>query len=154
MFLECTVATWCWREVCNIWSVSFSQIISSTFSFSGLLNLVSDVELKDAWHLVVVSIMWTVWLFRNDQVFNSKRPSREVILKVLKTRMYKWLEASNMISSEVADLLFVNPKGAIRATRFQQYHSFWEGLLSIYDWVVEVDGAVTKRAIGQTKAGI
>ncbi|WOG95170.1 hypothetical protein DCAR_0414473 [Daucus carota subsp. sativus] len=59
-----------------------------------------------------------------------------------------------MINGEIEKLFFVNPKGALREFSRLQYNAFSGEIGSNYDWVVAVDGAVSKSQATKGKAGI
>lgn len=73
---------------------------------------------------------------------------------MLRARIFKWLEAGGMINGEIEKLFFVNPKGALREFSRLQYNAFSGEIGSNYDWVVAVDGAVSKSQATKGKAGI
>ncbi|XP_017256437.1 uncharacterized protein LOC108225996 [Daucus carota subsp. sativus] len=154
LFQHCEIARWCWDDVSKVWSFSWPSNPHEVFSVLSLFNVVTDADLKEAWKVVVVATLWTIWLFRNELVFNDNRSSHKGVLKTLRARIFKWLEASNLVSRDVENLLFINPRGALKEHRWFQFNSFWDSLFAKYDWVVATDGAVTKASPSLAKAGI
>lgn len=65
LFLDCEIAKWCWKEVCCIWSIGRIQFIALHFQIRDLFNIISDSDLRDAWQVVVVAVIWTICVKNN-----------------------------------------------------------------------------------------
>ena len=154
LFLECEIAKWCWEEICKSWSIKWNQFSQVDFALSKLLEHKMEAEVKEAWQIVVSATIWTIWLFRNALIFNECRAGKMDVLRVLRLRIIKWLEISKLVSENMENLFWVNPKGAIKVSASKQFNDFWESLWNRYDWVVAVDGAFTKHKSPHAQAGI
>ena len=47
----------------------------------------------DVWHMLLFAILWTLWLFRNDIVFNNKILDEIQVFDLVKTCMAWWCKA-------------------------------------------------------------
>ncbi|XP_017252064.1 uncharacterized protein LOC108222689 [Daucus carota subsp. sativus] len=154
LFLECTLAEWCWNEICSMWSIRRDSLVQMDFSLINLFGLVQEAEVKETWHSVASATLWSIWIFRNDFVFNNRKPKKDGVLSILKTRVHKWLEVNGSLSKSWENLFNVNPVGAIRLSFKQQCVVFWESLRRKYDLIVAIDGAVSKKSASTSHAGI
>ncbi|WOH04087.1 hypothetical protein DCAR_0623493 [Daucus carota subsp. sativus] len=136
------------------WSIKWNQFIQMDFALSKLLEHKMEAEVKEAWQIVVSATIWTIWLFRNALIFNECRAGKMDVLRVLRLRIFRWLEITKLVSENMESLFWVNPKGAIKVSASKQFNDFWESLWSRYDWVVAVDGAFTKHKSPNAQAGI
>uniref|UniRef100_A0A162A040 Uncharacterized protein n=1 Tax=Daucus carota subsp. sativus TaxID=79200 RepID=A0A162A040_DAUCS len=131
-----------------------NRVNGTEFSLTGLLGLISEPDVKESWQMVVSATLWIIWLFRNAYVFNKVKTCKEGVLSVLRARITKWLESTGILCGEYVNLFWVNPWGTARVVFKHKYEEFWEGIMSRYDWVVTVDGAVHKSNNMHVKAGI
>ena len=154
LFFDCELAAWCWSDVCSSWSVSWSRIVNLDFSLNRLFHFLQHEEFKIAWQMVVSATLWTIWLLRNDLIFNNVRWSKDKVLRILRARTFKWLEVSDILIGGMENLSYVNPRGAIKVCQSRKISEFWSRWLSKYDKVAAVDGAMHKSSGCYVKAGI
>ncbi|GJU61310.1 NB-ARC domains-containing protein [Tanacetum coccineum] len=89
--VKCDVALNIWREVLKWWGLNNIQIdnLNDVFSLSSRSNLTPKVSiLFDA---VVQSTLWFLWRFRNEFIFASKRPNKDLILNDIKHYTFVWI---------------------------------------------------------------
>ena len=47
LFLECTLADWCWNEICSMWCIRKNSLVQVEFTLNNLFGLVKEAELKE-----------------------------------------------------------------------------------------------------------
>ena len=93
------------------------------------------------WHSVVAASIWTIWLARNESIFQSSDPSKSVLLSLLLTRINKWGEASNLIPFSADPLWKSNPTGAVAIYYNKLSAEYWNYKFLSHDIVCATDGA-------------
>lgn len=138
LFWECELARWAWSFVQKWWNISdlnFSRINRSIFH---LLRLFKQKHINRIWETVVAATLWTIWLARNDYVFNHVRIKQHVMQKLIKLRISKWGLASKLIPFSHFPLWNVNPVGAIIIHHHWDVSRFWEVRMGTYHAVCMV----------------
>lgn len=87
LFMDCDVAKWCWDEVCSSWSVRRDCLEQMEFSLNNLIGIIKEKEVKEAWQSIISATLWSIWLIRNDLVFNNRRASKSGVLNSLQLRL-------------------------------------------------------------------
>lgn len=44
------------------------------------------------WRVVFISVVWSLWLYRNDCVFNNTQPDIAALCELIKIRVALWLK--------------------------------------------------------------
>lgn len=119
-----------------------------------IINLYKQKHIKCIWHLVVAAALWTIWLARNDLIFNKVRISEKVLQELLFLRVSKWGSASKTISFSHVPLWKVNPVGAINVHHHLDVSNYWNVCLDQFHAVCMVDAAWTFCDRGLHRGGI
>ncbi|GJZ36016.1 putative RNA-directed DNA polymerase [Tanacetum coccineum] len=113
VLVKCDVALNIWREVLKWWGLNNIQVdnLNDVFSLSSRSNLTPKVSiLFDA---VVQSTLWFLWRFRNEFIFASKRPNKDLILNDIKHYTFVWISNRlRKVSCNWLEWLF-NPQIAV-----------------------------------------
>ncbi|KAK1383625.1 hypothetical protein POM88_021360 [Heracleum sosnowskyi] len=72
-----------------------------------------EEELKSVCKLVLIATLWTLWLNRNQRVFNNTEVRIEGVVMLVKLRSQEWAVATKKILQEVTKWWDVNPVGAV-----------------------------------------
>lgn len=91
-----------------------------------ILNVENRDWYSEYWKLVVAATLWTIWLCRNECIFNQKRTRRKIIETLIFTRMNKWGLATQILDFGNEPLWRVNPHGAINIHFHLMGLSFWK----------------------------
>lgn len=111
-------------------------------------------NLKDIWGLVVAATIWTIWLSRNEAIFNKTKQSKATIGFLILTRFKKWGKAVKLIDFGEDPLWIVSPQGAITTHLHVLNKTFWNFKTLSYDIVCAVDGAWGQSMNGSYAGGI
>ncbi|KAK1398520.1 hypothetical protein POM88_008383 [Heracleum sosnowskyi] len=94
---ECEIAMQTWRKVLDWWGFHLRPTIKCLNETWVAVSWFKEVVLKQTWEIVLVAKMWTLWLNRNQIVFNSSKVSLEEVVKLVKVRSQEWALARNII---------------------------------------------------------
>ncbi|GJW82873.1 putative RNA-directed DNA polymerase [Tanacetum coccineum] len=90
LFFSCRLATDIVRLVCRWWNLSWTPL----GSYADWLNWFNSIRLssrvKDLLEGVLYITWWSVWMFRNQLLFSSKAPRKEVIFDDIVSRSFTW----------------------------------------------------------------
>ncbi|GJY49265.1 RNA-directed DNA polymerase, eukaryota [Tanacetum coccineum] len=90
LFFSCRLATDIVRLVCRWWNLSWTPI----GSYADWLNWFNSIRLsskvKDLLEGVLYITWWSVWMFRNQLLFSSKAPRKDVIFDDIVSRSFTW----------------------------------------------------------------
>ncbi|XVE56525.1 hypothetical protein DITRI_Ditri04bG0017700 [Diplodiscus trichospermus] len=92
-FLHCEFSWQLWSHWINMWGISWS--IPKTFSllllawFEALPTAVCD----KLWKMAFFAIVWTIWLARNEVVFNGLKCQIEQVIDLSRLRLAHWVKA-------------------------------------------------------------
>lgn len=98
IFFHCQVARWAWKFISEWWNVKFVpkdpdevwKVIN--FQFTGS-------SLKKVWQVIVATALWSIWLIRNEKIFQNIRISREGLHHVILDRSFQWCLANDWVCS-------------------------------------------------------
>ena len=141
LFWECDTAKWVWQFIANWWSLSKSFNKIYRFSINKLMHLKGSSESSKIWHMVVAAAVWSIWLARNELVFQSISIRRSVLVQLVFTRVNKWGETSKLIPFTADPLWKTNPSGAISIYHNKLSKEFWKYKFLTYEVVCAIDGA-------------
>ncbi|GJW65822.1 RNA-directed DNA polymerase, eukaryota [Tanacetum coccineum] len=90
LFFSCRLATDIVRLVCRWWNLSWTPL----GSYADWLNWFNSIRLsskvKDLLEGVLYITWWSVWMFRNQLLFLSKAPRKDVIFDDIVSRSFTW----------------------------------------------------------------
>ncbi|KAK9015789.1 hypothetical protein V6N11_006883 [Hibiscus sabdariffa] len=66
-------------------------------------------SLNSTWQFIPFVVLWTIWLYRNDVVFNKNIPDSSQIFSLAKIRLAKWFKAKFPLMAVSVDDLVANP---------------------------------------------
>lgn len=111
LFYECELAQWAWSFISLWWDTDFSDI--DVLTLDSLFRRISGDRLSKAWKVLVASVLWSIWLLRNELVFSNTRIKKKDFLSVISYRAKSWLHAAGLIC-EVYDHLWTQaPKDCV-----------------------------------------
>lgn len=154
VFWSCQVASWAWDFVGDWWSLKHIKVRSSHFSLFNLLTLKRPRHIKRVWSMVVATTLWSIWLARNDMVFNKVRIKAHNIRELIFIRSNKWGLASKTMMFGHDPLWRINPMSALNVHHNEEMTLFWKIKFEAYSVVCMVDAAWHSSSSGVLKAGI
>lgn len=98
--------------------------------------------LSKVWEMVLAATCWTIWLTRNEMLFQNKEPDIKVILHLIKFRVLSWGLAYGLIMEDKSLWWCDNPTGTVTAS----YKTKWFNILKDEDCSIAafVDGSWKK----------
>ncbi|KAG5541489.1 hypothetical protein RHGRI_021344 [Rhododendron griersonianum] len=94
ILIMCDVARRKWNGVLVWWKLVWVSpaTVKNLFLFWNGFNF-KNLE-KACWQATFFATLWTLWLCRNDKVFNNKTWEVDDILDLVKTRVALWIKGS------------------------------------------------------------
>lgn len=94
LFFHCDFAQTLWSRSCTWWNV---QVARAGGPESHLLQhcwLWSGKKVKEVWATIWLTTIWTIWIERNNTIFQRKNTDVEQALDLIKLRSWFWAKAS------------------------------------------------------------
>lgn len=154
LFWDCSIAKWAWDYVRTWWSVLNKLVSTSEFSLVKLFKMQRNKQCRKIWIMVIAAACWTIWLARNDFIFNKSKITKETLEFLIFTRVNKWGAASHIINFSKDALWKVNPQGSIAIHLHSLSDSFWTYKYTQFEVVCAVDGAGIYDHVGHLRGGI
>lgn len=149
---ECVSARWVWNFICEWWSIPYDSVILNSHWFWNTTMSFKRKFIKHVWGFVGAAALWTLWIFRNQAVFQKVVGTKAQILAIVKERIWTWLSEKDIISQSLANLWSINPIGAIllhnKGMHVRLLDSNTEELIGY------VDGAWSQPGNSMIKAGV
>ncbi|KAK1354848.1 hypothetical protein POM88_048104 [Heracleum sosnowskyi] len=95
--------------------------------------------------------MWTLWLIRNQRVFNNSKIRLEGVVKLVKVRSQEWALERNIILEEAAIWWDTNPTSVVARSRDLKVERLF---VCDCDLICFIDGACKSYDMGIVKSGI
>lgn len=147
-FFECGLATWAWTLVKSWWNLPPSSIDYTNF-WQVFATKYKGLSYHKAWHLTLSSVLWTIWLARNDKVFNNVTLSRSSLHYLIFLRSFKWALANGWVLECKMDSWKIHLQGTIESHMHFRRSCFWKKQFESYDLMAIVDGAWKKHFTGR-----
>ncbi|GJY25069.1 RNA-directed DNA polymerase, eukaryota, reverse transcriptase zinc-binding domain protein [Tanacetum coccineum] len=110
IFVMCNVAREAWKNIMLWWKIDNTSAIN-------LADRVSlPTKLLKVFDVVVQTTLWFLWKFRNNVVFSSKRPRKELLFNDIKLHSFVWISNRLKKASMNWIVLFDNPCNAFSST--------------------------------------
>ena len=77
--------------------------------------------------MVISASLWSIWVARDDQIFNKIKIKEKKIQELIFIRVAKWGSASNIMSFGQGPLWRVNPIGALNVHHRKDMNLFSAG---------------------------
>ncbi|KAL4280566.1 hypothetical protein GQ457_03G000290 [Hibiscus cannabinus] len=146
LLFNCDISWLIWMQFAAFWGLSLvlpENPISFLYAWEGARH---DVSSDSIWHLIPFVIIWSIWLMRNEIVFEKKKVDVSQILYVAKSRLAFWFKAKHPESVLSREDIFTDPLLADKSKNMGKSRSrlvSWSpppsGTLKL-----NVDGAVTR----------
>ncbi|WRX31364.1 Reverse transcriptase zinc-binding domain - like 10 [Theobroma cacao] len=93
LFVGCISVKSLWYAWCKEWG--FAWVMPTRFK--ELMTMWNAINVKAScdkiWRMAVFAITWTIWIGRNEVVFNNKVWDKELIWELIKLRVATWADA-------------------------------------------------------------
>lgn len=83
LFWKCSTAQEFWENVAHWWSLDIRKRLAR--------KIFNGAKLKNIWNMVLSAGLWTLWIGRNELIFQGVRSSVSTLELLLKLRYFKWI---------------------------------------------------------------
>ena len=87
LFFDCYLSWKVWMLCCSLWGVNWVTHKEPVIFFMAWQFAISDSERFKIWRMVFFAISWSIWLHRNDIVFNRKMFDLNQLIEIIKVRL-------------------------------------------------------------------
>lgn len=123
---KCTLSKKIWQAVLAWWGLADKVNIENLESMWRSRKIFSIKILRKIWELVLAATIWSIWLARNDKIFNGKEAVTPVLLQMIKFRSLSWGIAYGIILQSKSAWWSENPSGVVTAS----LRSKWFNIMS------------------------
>lgn len=147
LFFECEPASWTWTLVKSWWHLPPCTINVSNF-WQMFITKYRGSSYHKVWQLTLSSVLWKIWLARNDKIFNEVILSKASMHYLIYLRSFKWALANDWVLECKFGSWKTCPQGTIESHLYYRRSFFWKQQFESYDLVAVVDGVWKKFSIG------
>ncbi|PNX69227.1 hypothetical protein L195_g056601 [Trifolium pratense] len=90
LFLHCTIASKVWYQIMSWLGLVVIVPQNLVTSYGMLVGCGKDKRNRECLALIWNSLMWVIWRFRNDCIFNNKEATVEEMVDEVKLLSWKW----------------------------------------------------------------
>ncbi|GLT65802.1 hypothetical protein SLA2020_382120 [Shorea laevis] len=113
LFFTCETSWRIWQSCYEWWGF---QAVSTNEGWGHLqqhVGMIVNGNTKKAWCVIWYTILWSIWLWRNQLIFKEKSDSFDQIIKLIKLRSCDWIRAKYGLDVS-KDVWMQNPMEACR----------------------------------------
>ena len=100
---------------------------------------------KEGGGICLASMLWSIWLARNDFVFNKSRISGRNLELIIKYRAFTWAQVSNLIAPGMENIWNLDPRACINLHGRQELKLLMSHWFSLYPLLGFIDGSYIKN---------
>lgn len=124
LFFECSLAKKLWQSTFQWWNLAADTFEGTNSCMVwDSAKLVTHKKAKCAWKIVISAALWTIWLSKNDAIFNNSRICIEKNFASVKVLSKKWWLISDIIIESTTSWWSQNPMGSITKSETDQMHA-------------------------------
>ncbi|XVF42758.1 hypothetical protein PTKIN_Ptkin01aG0390000 [Pterospermum kingtungense] len=110
LFFDCYYSWLIWKAWGALWDITWVGNKSRWCFFEEWFALKPRKACVKIWRMAFGAIIWSIWLYRNDVVFNGKRLDINVAMDLIKLRLANWIKAKWPETSASITELIYNPQ--------------------------------------------
>jgi hypothetical protein len=119
LILHCHKHWIIWSKIIKWWGLSWCCPKNLSGLFSQWTFMVHGKFQKKAWLMLFFSVAWSLWLLRNDLIFQQKSPNYDSVFFLIITRLCLWLKALHLDFPYSPSDLLRSAEGLIRWSNIQ-----------------------------------
>ncbi|OMO62830.1 reverse transcriptase [Corchorus capsularis] len=113
LFFTCICSWNIWMACCRLWGIRWVVPVDPTTFFLSWYYAIDDFSKVNVWRLIFFVVIWSLWLTRNDMVFNNKHFDALQLFDLIKLRLSWWVKAAWPDSNLSFENLFRFPDVAV-----------------------------------------
>ncbi|GLT48512.1 hypothetical protein SLA2020_221330 [Shorea laevis] len=95
LFLKCKVARRLWGECAKWWGINVSLENDCWKTFESFGTQIKDPRVRQGWDCIWNTLIWSVWLARNKEVFQDTVTNAGKLFEIIQLRSYFWIKTRN-----------------------------------------------------------
>ncbi|GKV16172.1 hypothetical protein SLEP1_g26854 [Rubroshorea leprosula] len=88
LFLECSMGRWIWMACAKWWGINVTLGADCWNTFQVVGRELKEKCIREGWDCIWNSLVWTVWLARNQKTFQGKEINREKLLELIQLKSF------------------------------------------------------------------
>ncbi|GLT68412.1 hypothetical protein SLA2020_406460, partial [Shorea laevis] len=113
LFFTCETTWAIWHAAYAWWGVQAVLTCEGWKHLQQHVGMVQNKKLKETWYVIWFTIIWSIWLWRNQLVFKEGNVSPAMVVDLIKLRSLNWISAKQ--NTDIAkELWLVNPREACK----------------------------------------
>ena len=142
ILLQCHKHWLIWSKIIKWWGLVWCCPKSFSDLWSQWTSMVHGHFQRKAWLMLFFSVAWSLWLLRNDLIFQQKTPDYDSIFFLIITRLCLWLKAIHSDFPYSSSDLIRSADGLFRWSNAHSFriHNMWSpSMINSLKW--NVDGS-------------
>lgn len=149
----CQGAKEVWENISAWWEVNLVSI-SLQGNLEAMLGLVTESMCSQAWEISIAAVLWSLWLARNDRLFNDAVHKTSDIVFLVKKRSFEWCNLAKILPTHYANIWACYPKSVSIFVQQQRRENFLDLLFHKYDFIAFTDGACNRDIVQRYDGGM
>ncbi|GKU92974.1 hypothetical protein SLEP1_g6623 [Rubroshorea leprosula] len=110
LFLKCRLVKWLWKACAAWWGINVRLDNNCWDTFEKLGEGNKDSRIREGWDCIWNAMVWSMWLARNQKIFQQSEQKKEKLLELIQLRAFLWIKARKPDSALLLLLPTLNKK--------------------------------------------
>ncbi|GKV07784.1 hypothetical protein SLEP1_g19505 [Rubroshorea leprosula] len=93
LFLKCKNRRWIWKECDRWWGINIEPQEDCWKTFEHLGTWTRNTRIRKGWDCTWSAIVWSIWLMRNQRIFQNQEMDPGKLLDLVQIRSFLWFKA-------------------------------------------------------------
>ncbi|GKV33677.1 hypothetical protein SLEP1_g42153 [Rubroshorea leprosula] len=117
LFLRCNMVRWLWMACAKWWGIKVT-LEEDCWNTSQIPEREQKEKcIRDGCDCIWNSLVWTVWLARNQKTFQGKEINREKLLELIQLKSFHWITTKKERFAFTLTDWFLNPVACLKDCR-------------------------------------
>ncbi|GLU18032.1 hypothetical protein SLE2022_343540 [Rubroshorea leprosula] len=117
LFLRCRMTQWLWEACAKWWGAEAKIDIDCLKTFENFGEWSKGTRTRQGWDCIWSTVVWTVWLARNQKLFQHKEINAGKLFELIQLRSFIWIRARNDRYAFTLSDWFLNPVACLNDCR-------------------------------------
>ncbi|GKV48357.1 hypothetical protein SLEP1_g55180 [Rubroshorea leprosula] len=117
LFLRCSMVRWLWMACAKWWDIKVTMELDCWNTFRNPESEQKEKCIREGWDCIWSSLVWTVWLARNQKIFQGKEVNREKMLELIQLKSFQWFTTRKERYAFSLTDWFINPVACLKDCR-------------------------------------